>query len=68
MGLGSDGIDNSIAIRFDTYYNPESAEPWENHISIQTRGWTTNSNYNYNLGHTNAVQSLTDGKLHIRYF
>jgi hypothetical protein len=68
LGLGYDGINNSIAIEFDTYHNPENSDPYENHISIHTRGWQepNSSNHTYSLGHTNAVQSLTDGRLNIR--
>ena len=36
---GYTGIANSIAVEFDTYYNAELLEPYENHVSVHTRGW-----------------------------
>lgn len=36
-GLGYDGISNMLAVEFDTYYNPDLSEPYENHVSVQTR-------------------------------
>ena len=68
MGLGYDGIENSIAIEFDTYFNHETLDPYENHISVHTRGWRqpNSSNHTYSIGHTNAVQMLTNGKLSAR--
>ncbi|CAM9141429.1 unnamed protein product [Choristocarpus tenellus] len=63
MGLGYSGIDNSLAIEFDTYYNAELVEPYENHISVHTRGWRNrgSSNQSYSLGSTSDVPNLTDG-------
>lgn len=68
MGLGYDGINNSIAIEFDTYFNFEAIDPYENHISIHTGGWRVpnTSNHSHSLGHTNQIRDLTDGPLHIR--
>jgi len=37
--LGYGGITNSLAVEFDTWYNPEQLEPFENHIAVHTRGW-----------------------------
>lgn len=37
QGLGYAGISNTLAVEFDTYYNPEMLEPYENHVSVQTR-------------------------------
>ena len=56
-GLGYEGIKNSIAIEFDTYYNPELLDPWENHISVQTRGWRHENSAN----HTYALATMAGG-------
>ncbi len=66
MGYG--GINNSLAIEFDTYFNPEENDPYENHISIQTRGWRNaiSENHFYSLGHSHNVPDLTDGTIRIR--
>lgn len=37
QGLGYAGISNMLAVEFDTYYNAEMLEPYENHVSVQTR-------------------------------
>lgn len=37
-GLGHGGINNSLAIEIDTYYNPELSEPYENHVAVHTNG------------------------------
>jgi hypothetical protein len=65
IGLGYDGLENSVAVEFDTYFNHEALDPYENHISVHTRGWRqpNSSNHTYSIGHTNAVQMLSDGKL-----
>ena len=74
--LGSDGhkigydIPNSVAIEFDTYYNFEEMEPYENHISIHTRGSNSsllnNPHQTYSLGSTTTIPDLTDGILNAR--
>lgn len=35
--MGYAGISNVIAVEFDTYYNPDLLDPYENHVSVQTR-------------------------------
>ena len=37
QGLGYAGISNVLAVEFDTYFNAEILEPYENHVSVQTR-------------------------------
>ena len=37
-GLGHGGINDSLAVEIDTYYNPELSEPYENHVAIHTNG------------------------------
>lgn len=55
-GMGFVGIRNGIAIEFDTFYNPEQMDPWENHVAVVTRGWRDplSSNHSYELGHATA--------------
>ena len=67
-GMGYGGINNSLAIEFDTYFNHEDNDPYENHVSIHTRGWRNpnNENHVYSLGHSNDVPDLTDGIMNIR--
>lgn len=52
-GMGFVGIHNAVAIEFDTWYNPEQLDPWENHVAVVTRGWRDilSSNHSYELGH-----------------
>jgi hypothetical protein len=59
-GLGYEGIKNSLAIEFDTWYNSELLDPFENHISIQTRGWRdgNNANHTFSLGSTTKIADL----------
>ena len=63
MGLGYDGIGNSIAVEFDMNFNYEILDPYENHVSIHTRGWRfpNSANHSYSLGHTVRVPNLADG-------
>lgn len=35
--MGYAGISNVIAVEFDTYYNPDLLDPYDNHVSVQTR-------------------------------
>jgi hypothetical protein len=65
--LGYDGIANSIAIEFDTFYDGKTSDPYENHVSVHTRGRQPNSaNHTYSIGETHAVPDLTNGKIKIR--
>ncbi|CAM9353688.1 unnamed protein product [Discosporangium mesarthrocarpum] len=68
MGLGYSGIGNSLAVEFDTFYNAELQEPYENHVSVQTRGWRErgSSSQSYSLGSTPNVPDLTDGPRSVR--
>lgn len=37
-GLGYDGVNNSLAVEFDTFYNPELLDVYENHVSVHSGG------------------------------
>jgi len=41
LEIGYGGINPSVAIEFDTYFNPEFAEPVENHIGVNLNGVMT---------------------------
>lgn len=62
--LGYHGIPNSIAIEFDTFYNFELNEPYENHLSVHTRGYQypNDSNHTFSLGHTTKIPDLLNGQ------
>ncbi|MBN1507458.1 MAG: right-handed parallel beta-helix repeat-containing protein [Sedimentisphaerales bacterium] len=58
-------IPNSIAIEFDTWYNPEIGDPSENHVSVQTQGPQKNSpDHRFSLGCTSGVPFLSDNRRH----
>jgi len=62
-GLGYTGIHNSLAVEFDTYYNEELLEPYENHIAVHTRGWRhgNSANQSYALASSIQVPDLAHG-------
>jgi len=69
-GLGYAGIRNSVAVEFDTHFDtPADAtplhEPYENHVSVQTRGFAAGNspNHTYSLGHAAGagLPDLTEG-------
>lgn len=65
--LGYDSISNSIAVEFDTFYDYEALDPYENHISVHTRGRLPNSvNHTFSIGETSSVPDLTNGKIRAR--
>ncbi|CAN0112752.1 unnamed protein product, partial [Hapterophycus canaliculatus] len=69
QGLGYAGISNMLAVEFDTYYNAEMLEPYENHVSVQTsRGWRDNGSAHgsHSLGSTATVFDLAVGEVSAR--
>jgi hypothetical protein len=64
-GFDNPGITNSVAVEFDTFYNPAFGDPDSNHISVHTRGANPNSAFHtFSLGSTSAIPDLTDGQVH----
>ncbi|GAM23418.1 hypothetical protein SAMD00019534_065930 [Acytostelium subglobosum LB1] len=62
---GYGGIDNSIAIEFNTYYNQDCNDPNGNHISLHTNGTQPNSaHHDYSLGHATPSVQMNDYRLH----
>ena len=68
MQLGYGGTRNSVAIEFDTRYSYEMFDPYENHISVHSRGWRNrnSANHTYSFGSTVAISDLTDGDHDVR--
>lgn len=65
--LGYDGMPNSVAIEFDTWYNPAQGceDPNSMHVSVQTRGTAPNSvNHHYSLGAATDIPNIEDGREH----
>jgi hypothetical protein len=55
-GLGYEGIKNSLAVEFDTFFNEDQFDPYENHVSVHTRGWRQANSAN----HTNSIASSVE--------
>lgn len=53
QGMGYAGISNLLAVEFDTHYNPDLHEPYENHVSVQTR-----YKREANILHTGAIVGI----------
>lgn len=54
-------------MEFDTYYNAELLEGFENHVAVHTRGWrhANSANESYSLASaTSGVRDLGDGAVH----
>ena len=69
QGLGYAGIKNSLAVEFDTFMNFDELDPYENHISVQTRGFknANSANHTYSLGQTvRQLPDLADGIMDAR--
>ncbi|MCT7991018.1 SBBP repeat-containing protein [Laspinema olomoucense] len=60
--IGYRGIDNSLALEFDTYDNnePGTDYPNGNHLSVHTNG----TGQNRSLGATSDIPNLSDGEVH----
>lgn len=61
MALGYGGLTNALAIEFDTWFNPELLDVYENHISVHVSGveGTVQPNHTYSLGATSNLPDLT---------
>ena len=71
MALGYGGMVNALAVEFDTFFNPELLDRFENHVSVMTRGFRDpgSSNHSFELGGSASPVDLTDGdhKVRVRY-
>ena len=63
MELGYGEIKNALSIEFDTWYNYEQIDGYENQISVQVggRNASTYANHTFSLGSTTSIPDLTDG-------
>lgn len=69
--IGYDGIQNSLAIEFDTWFNPESPDTFGDHVAIYSRGQGANSVLDSARLSASALQDIADGRVHavkIRYY
>ena len=60
-GLGYEGLKNSLAVEYDTFYNPTQGDVNGNHIAVQSGGQYANSSYHtslYKLGINNDVLTM----------
>ena len=63
--LGYGGIPNAVAVEFDTWYDAELRDPYENHIAILTRGERQlRPEHSNHLGVCIDVPDFADGEIH----
>ena len=69
--LGYGGIDNSIALEFDTWYNAFLGDIYQNHVAIHTMGKAMNSPFSHSrVSSTSNIPVLADKNRHcvkVRY-
>lgn len=63
MELGYGGLRDALGIEFDTWFNYEQLDVYENHVSVHVsgRGSAVQANHTYSLGSTSSILDLTDG-------
>lgn len=69
MEVGYGGLRSALAVEFDTWFNSEQLDAYENHISVlvsgvdkeSDRGAPLQANHTYALGSTSNIGDLTDG-------
>ncbi|KAG7396150.1 hypothetical protein PHYBOEH_002754 [Phytophthora boehmeriae] len=71
--MGFSGLQNSLAVEFDTWFNDESADEdvFYDHVAIYSRGQSGNAATERARLSAAAVHDLADGKVHIvkiRYY
>jgi hypothetical protein len=69
--MGYENIENSLAIEFDTWYNPEQRDTFYDHVSINSNGRSANSVGKDARISITALHELADGNIHIvkiRYY
>lgn len=63
MGFG--GIENSLAVAFDTWSNPGDDQIFTDHVSIQSRGVDANDALEAGLLGVPRIHKLADGQIHL---
>ncbi|TMW55460.1 hypothetical protein Poli38472_010342 [Pythium oligandrum] len=69
--MGYEGIQNSLAIEFDTWHNGETPDTFYDHVAIYSNGADGNSLLESARLSTTALQDIADGRIHavkIRYY
>ncbi|GLE03965.1 hypothetical protein PINS_up012876 [Pythium insidiosum] len=69
--MGFEGIANSLAIEFDTWFNGEHPDTFYDHVAIYSRGVDANDLLSSARLSTTALHELADGRIHavkIRYY
>ncbi|CAK9037332.1 Uncharacterized protein SCF082_LOCUS22099 [Durusdinium trenchii] len=68
MGLGYEGMENALAIEFDTFFNPEKGDAYENHVGVMTRGWRepVSSSHTFELGGAAALPDLANQVIRVK--
>lgn len=64
-GLGYGGIPNAVAVEFDTWFDSNLRDPYENHLAVLTRGRSQlRSEHSTHLGVCLDIPDLADGERH----
>ncbi|KAL7687149.1 putative IPT domain, fibronectin type III, concanavalin A-like lectin/glucanase domain superfamily [Plasmopara halstedii] len=68
MSLGYGGLKDALAIEFDTWFNPELLDVYENHISVHVSGvgGTLLPNHTHSLGATSNLPDLAKDVHNVR--
>ena len=64
-GLGYGGIPNAVAVEFDTWFDSNLRDPYENHVAVFTRGTSQlRAEHGSHLGVGLDIPDLADGERH----
>uniref|UniRef100_A0A7S1CPA8 RING-type E3 ubiquitin transferase n=1 Tax=Bicosoecida sp. CB-2014 TaxID=1486930 RepID=A0A7S1CPA8_9STRA len=63
-GMGYEGIPNSLAIEFDTWWNPRTEDVFDDHVGIQTLGPQPNHPGTHARLGVAQPHPLADGRIH----
>jgi hypothetical protein len=69
--LGFGGIYNGIALEFDTWYNPDTDDPFDDHVTLWTNGEGPLDTHKSQRIAGPKVHPIADGLIHaakIRYY
>uniref|UniRef100_K3WJM2 Legume lectin domain-containing protein n=1 Tax=Globisporangium ultimum (strain ATCC 200006 / CBS 805.95 / DAOM BR144) TaxID=431595 RepID=K3WJM2_GLOUD len=69
--LGFEGLHNSLAIEFDTWFNTEQPDTFYDHVTIYSNGQKENSVLESTRLSATVLHDLADGRIHsvkIRYY
>jgi len=64
-GLGYGGVQNGVAVEFDTWFDPGARDPYENHLAVLSRGAEALLPDHANqIGSTVELPDFADGRPH----